>query len=89
MVTLLHKYTVMAKPGNHKHQPFKVFLTQGKYLGVYTWKYVKIDVLKLPLFQNELKSGSIDASKYGEVLFSGWGMNPPDDIRKQVDALYS
>ena len=66
----------------------KIFLTQGKYLGVYTWHYVRIDLLKFPLFQKQLKSGVIDVSKYGDIIFSGWGMNPPDDIRKQVDALY-
>jgi hypothetical protein len=68
---------------------FKVFLTQGRHLGVYTWHYVKVDLMKMPMFKNALKSGTIDVSKYGEIVFSGWGMNPPDDIRRKVDALYS
>ena len=67
---------------------FKVYLTQGKYLGVSTWHYVKIDTLKMPLFQKALKSGVIDVANYGDVLFSGWGMSPPDSIRKKVDQLY-
>ena len=67
---------------------FKIFLTQGKYLGVYTWHYVKVDMLKLPLLQKAIKSGTLDVSQYGEILYSGWGVNPPDDVRRKVDALY-
>jgi len=65
----------------------KIFLTRGKYLGSYTWKYVRIDALKLPLFQHTVRTGIVDASEFGEVLFSGWGKEPPADIRAQVDAL--
>lgn len=72
---------------NKKTQNFKVYLTQGRFGGVYTWHYVKVDLLKLPLFQNALRTGTLDVSAYGEVLYSGWGKNPPDDVRKQVDAL--
>lgn len=68
---------------------FKVFLTQGKFLGVYTWHYVKVDLLKLPLFQKAIKSGTLDVSQYGEILFSGWGVTPPAEIRKKVDTLYA
>jgi len=66
-----------------------VFLTQGKYLGVYTWHYVKVEGAKLAIFQNAIKKGTIDAAEYGEILYSGWGLNPPEDIRKKVDSLYS
>jgi len=78
----------MMKALKKQNHNFKVYLTQGKHLGVYTWHYVKIDLLKLPLFQKALKSGTLDVSQYGEILFSGWGVSPPDEIRKQVDAIY-
>lgn len=78
----------MLKALKKQNRNFKVFLTQGKYLGVYTWHYVKVDMLKLPLFQKALKSGSLDVAEYGEILFSGWGVNPPPEIRRHVDAEY-
>ena len=68
---------------------FKVFLTRGKYLEVYTWHYVKLDILKLPLFQKALKSDEMDVADYGEILFSGWGANPPDDIRRKINETYA
>ncbi|MBY0406437.1 MAG: hypothetical protein K2Q01_02005 [Rickettsiales bacterium] len=68
---------------------FKVFLTQGKYLGVFTWHYVKVETQKVPVFQNALKQGTIDVSQFGEIIYSGWGLMPPDDIRKKVDELYA
>ena len=69
--------------------PFKVFLTQGRYLGVHTWVYVKVDSPKLPLFQHALRQGTVDAAQYGEVIFSGWGEKPPEEVRMQVEALYA
>jgi hypothetical protein len=67
----------------------RIFLTQGKYLDVHTWQYVRVDSMKLPLFQKAVKSGVVDAAAYGDILFSGWGKNPPDEIRAKVNALYS
>ncbi len=80
----------MAKP--YLKKPMhncKIFLTKGKHIGVDTWHYVKVDSLKLPLFKNAIKSGVADVSAFGEIIFSGWGKNPPDEIRKKVDELYS
>ncbi len=39
--------------------------------------------------KNAIKSGVADVSAFGEIIFSGWGKNPPDEIRKKVDELYS
>lgn len=82
---LRHRVRDIAK---RQARNFKVFLTQGKFLGVYTWHYVKVDMLKLPLFQQAMKSGTLDVAQYGEILFSGWGVHPPADIRRKVDEIY-
>jgi hypothetical protein len=66
---------------------FKIFLTRGHFNGIRIWHYVKVDVLKLPLYQKAVQSGSIEVDKFGEILFSGWGENPPDEIRHKVDAM--
>jgi hypothetical protein len=72
------------KKSNHK-----IYLTQGMHLGVHMWHYVRVDLLKLPLFQKALQSGTVDVAHYGKVLYSGFGMNPPDSIRKKIDELYA
>ena len=42
-----------------------------------------------PLFLKQSKTGCIDVAEFGEVLFSGWGSEPPQDIYQKVDALFS
>ena len=66
-----------------------VFLARGFYKSLATWHFVKVDALKLPLFLKQSKTGCIDVAEFGEVLFSGWGSEPPQDIYQKVDALFS
>ena len=39
---------------------------------------------KVQNFKDEVATGTIDVSDYGEVLYSGWGEDPPQDIRDKV-----
>lgn len=48
------------------------------------WYYIQIlNAVKLPLFLERVKSG-IDLSSYGTILYSGWGTEPPDEIKAEI-----
>lgn len=66
-----------------------VYLVRGKDAGRAAWHYVLIDKMKLPLFKQKLKSGSLDVSEYGKILYSGWGDNPPEEIVEEIKKQYS
>jgi len=66
----------------------KIFLTKGQNDGSHTWHYVKIDALKEPLFKKAIKSGTLDVADYGEVIFSGWGKEPPENIVEIIQKKY-
>ena len=66
-----------------------VYLVRGKDAGRAAWHYVLIDRVKLPLFKQKLKTGSLDVSEFGKVLYSGWGENPPADIVAEIKKQYS
>jgi hypothetical protein len=66
-----------------------VYLVRGKDAGRAAWHYVLIDKMKLPLFKQKLKSGSLDVSEYGKILYSGWGENPPEEIMEEIKKQYS
>ncbi len=66
-----------------------VYLVRGKDAGKPAWHYVLIDKIKLPIFQQALKTGNIDVSEYGKVLESGWGENPPKEVTDAIKKQYS
>jgi len=66
----------------------KIFLSSGFFEGVHTWHYVKINMLKQPLFKQAIKSGSLDVADYGEVLYSGWGEKPPQSVVEMIKKKY-
>lgn len=74
---------------NEQQAPkYAVYLTKGRFHGVPTWHYIKVDLLKLPLLKQALKSGMVDLSRFGEILYSGWGAHPPEHVRHKIDATY-
>ncbi|KJV63794.1 hypothetical protein APHMUC_0072 [Anaplasma phagocytophilum str. ApMUC09] len=36
------------------------------------------------MFLAKSKSGSMDVALYGEILYSGWGENPPEDMVQKI-----
>ena len=44
------------------------------------WCYVTMPANKVSIFLKALSSPSIDLAKFGNVLFSGTGKTPPDEI---------
>lgn len=66
-----------------------VYLVNGKDSGRDVWHYVLVDKEKLLEFQKSIKAGNIDVIKYGKVLSSGWGKNPPPDVVESIKKQYS
>lgn len=66
-----------------------VYLLRGKDTGRDAWHYILIDKMKLPLFKHALATGTVDATQYGKVLYSGWGTEPPQDIMEAVKKQFS
>lgn len=66
-----------------------VYLVRGKDKGKACWHYVLIDNLKLAIFKEDLKKPMIDVADYGQVIESGWGEDPPEDIVKKIKDQFS
>lgn len=48
------------------------------------WYYVQVrDKKTLPIFLEESKEG-LDLEEYADVLYSGWGDEPPQEIKDKI-----
>lgn len=67
-----------------------LYLCKGLDKGRAAWYYVMVDKPKIPIFlkQYETPGGTINLLDYGEVVYSGWGEEPPEDIKKKVEEEY-
>ena len=61
-----------------------VYLVRSKDRGRNTWCYVLVDEDKEEVYKTKIRSGRIDVSNYGTVLYSGWGQDPPKDIMYNI-----
>lgn len=55
------------------------------------WIYVAVKPSKYKQFQDDQKAGTVDLvnfDKYGELVISGEGKSPPDDVTIKVAELY-
>ena len=62
----------------------RVYIVRGKDRGRPTWHFVFVDEDKVQQYKDKVATGIIDVSDYGEVLYSGWGEDPLQDIRNEV-----
>ena len=62
----------------------RIYLVRGKDRGKQAWLYVLVKKALLPLFSRWTRGGSVDVADFGRVLKSGWGKDPPEDIRKSI-----
>ena len=67
----------------------RIYLVRGKDRGKQAWHYVLVKKALLPLFLRRTKGGSLDVADFGRVLKSGWGKDPPEDIRKSIREMES
>ena len=54
-----------------------------------TWHYIQVDENQVEAFKTCVSAGNIDIGDYGTILFSGWGPDPPESIKHQVDIQFS
>ena len=64
----------------------RVSKVRGKYRGRPAWHCVLLadDAEKIKSFHEAVASGNVEAAKYGTILQSGWGDDPPEDIVEQI-----
>ena len=67
-----------------------LYLSRGRDQGRDAWFYVMVDPLKVTLFLKayEKPGVMIDLEKYGKIIESGWGENPPEDVVKRITDEY-
>ena len=63
----------------------RVYKVRGKDKDKPAWHFVFVDEDKVQQFKDKIDTGNIDVADYGEVLYSGWGEDPPQDIIDKVD----
>ena len=67
----------------------RIYLVRGNDTGKPAWHYVLVKKALLPLFLRRAKGGNVDVADFGRVLKSGWGKDPPEDIRKSIGEMDS
>ena len=69
----------------------RVHLVRGTEKGRPAWHYVLLvdDEETIEKFKETVKSGKLDVADYGQVLFSGWGEDPPNDITEKIHKKYN
>ena len=65
----------------------RIYLVRGKDRGKPAWHYVLVEKTLLPLFLRRTKGGSLDVADFGLVLKSGWGKDPPENVRKDINEM--
>jgi len=67
----------------------RCFLVRGKDQGLLAYHFVEVDRLKIHNFRAITRSGgSLDVAKYGNVIRSGWGALPSEEVQKSIDNRY-
>ena len=67
----------------------RVYLVRGQDRGRAAWHYVLVDKDKETDFTAKVKTGTVDVAKFGEVLFSGWGKDPPESTKRKIKLRFT
>ncbi|WP_168463833.1 hypothetical protein [Wolbachia endosymbiont of Ctenocephalides felis wCfeT] len=62
-----------------------IYLVRGKDRGRSAWHYVLVDKEKREMFLAKSRTGSMDVADYGEILYSGWGEDPSQEIVDKIN----
>ena len=65
----------------------RIYLVSGKNKGEQAWDYVLVEKALLPLFLRGTNGGSLNVADFGLVLMSGWGKDPPEEVRKNITEM--
>ena len=60
----------------------------GKERGRAAWYYLLLDEEKVADIEAQVATGNINVGDYGRVLESGWGKDPPKDIKQKMDLRF-
>jgi len=66
-----------------------LYLVTGAENGQPSWAYVMVDKPKHEMFKVKVKTDYIFVPDYGTILFSGWGIEPPEDIKQKIKDQFS
>jgi hypothetical protein len=61
-----------------------LFLVKGIDDNRPAWYYVLVERLKLPMFKRALNDNIIHLEEYGKILYSAYGEDPPEEIKRKV-----
>ena len=62
----------------------RFYLVRGKDRGRAAWHYVLVKKHLLGLYLKRAKGGSLNVVDFGDVLWSGWGKDPPEGIGDKI-----
>jgi hypothetical protein len=48
------------------------------------WYYLQLEKSKVELFKARLKGAPFPLTDYGAILYSGWGEEPPEEIKAKI-----
>ena len=65
----------------------RIYLVRGKDRGKLAWRYVQVEKALLPLFLRRTNGGSINLEDFGLILTDGWGKDPPENVRKNINEM--
>ena len=67
----------------------RIYLVRGMDKGKQAWHYVLVEKALLPLFLRRTNAygGSLDVADFGLILTSGWGKDPPEEVRKNITEI--
>ena len=68
-----------------------IFLVTGgkDKLSREAWYYIQVDKIKTNLFQKNIKLGKVNLGEFGKIIHSGFGINPPEEIKKIMKEKYN
>lgn len=70
-------------------RPDCIFLVKGKdTTNRQAWYYVLVDKSKKDMFENIQGTQSLNLNDYGKIIFSGYGDEPPADMKKKMEEEY-
>ena len=65
----------------------RIYLVRGKDRGKLAWRYVHVEKALLPLFLRRANGDSINLADFGLVREGGWGKDPPENVRKNINEI--